>query len=47
MSIINNFANSSELDLLNTYYDSLTSLVETKLLTEEEKQVMFYQKVTK
>lgn len=47
MSIINKFANSSELDLLNTYYDSLTSLVETKLLTEEEKQGMFYQKVAK
>jgi len=47
MSVVNKFANSSELELLNTYYDNLTSLVETNLLTVEEKHLMFSQKVAK
>jgi hypothetical protein len=47
MSVINKFVNSPELELLNTYYDSLTNLVETNLLTEEEKHLMFFQKVAK
>jgi hypothetical protein len=45
MSIINKFANSKELELLNTYYLGLTNLVETKILSEDEKYLMFSKKV--
>ncbi len=41
-SIINKL--TSTLDVLNTYYDSLTNLVETKSLTEDEKFLMFTNK---
>jgi hypothetical protein len=44
MSIINKYANSSEVELLNTYYEYLTSLVETNTLTEDEKRIMFLKK---
>lgn len=45
VSVINKFANSTELELLNKYYDNLTSLVETNLLTLEEKHLIFSQKI--
>lgn len=46
MSIINKYANSSEVELLNTYYEYLTSLVETNTLTEDEKRIMFLNKIS-
>lgn len=46
MSIINKYANSTEVELLNTYYGHLTSLVETNTLTEDEKRIMFFNKIS-
>lgn len=46
MSIINKYANSSEIELLNSYGHLLTSLVETNLLTEDEKRIMFLNKIS-
>lgn len=45
LCMVNKFANSTELELLNTYYDNLAGLVETNLLTVEEKHLIFAQKV--
>jgi len=45
MSLINKSANSDELELLNTYYAGLSNLVEKKILTVDEKHLMFLKKV--
>jgi len=46
MSIINKYADYSEIELLNSYYEHLTSLVEKNLLTVDEKRIMFLNKIS-
>jgi ribosomal VAR1-like protein len=46
MSIINKYANYTEIELLNSYYEHLASLVETNLLTVDEKRIMFLNKIS-
>jgi hypothetical protein len=46
-SLLNKYASHPEVELLNTYYAHLTSLVEKNTLTEDEKRIMFIEKISR
>lgn len=46
MSIMNKYAYSSEIKLLNSYCNLLTRLVETNILTNDEKRILFINKIS-
>jgi len=45
-SIMNKYAYSSEIELLNSYCNLLTRLVETNILTKDEKRILFINKIS-
>ena len=46
MSIMNKYAYSSEIELLNSYCNLLTRLVATNILTNDEKRILFINKIS-